>query len=50
MIECNPDQGSMIEKVVTMLESGDTVEKNYYVPEKVFTRENVDQFIDGRKY
>ena len=50
VIECNPDQGSMIEKVVTMLESGDTVEKNYYVPEKVFTRENVDQFIDGRKY
>lgn len=40
-IECNPDQGQYISDVIRLLESGQEVEKSYYVEEDVFTIENV---------
>lgn len=42
-IECNPNQGEYLLRVIDMLESGETVEKKYYVEEDVFTIENVTQ-------
>ena len=49
-IECNPEQGPYIEDVIRMLEDGETIENNYYVPEKIFTQENVGQYINDRSY
>ena len=49
-IECNPEQGPYIEDVICMLENGETIENNYYVPEKIFTQENVGQYINDRSY
>lgn len=49
-IECNPEQGPYIEDVIRMLENGETIEKNYYVPEKIFTQENVGLYINNRSY
>lgn len=50
-IECNPNQGEYISEVIRLLESGQEVEKRYYVEEDVFTMENVTQeVIDARDY
>lgn len=49
-IECNPEQGPYIENVIRMLENGATIDKNYYVPEKIFTQENVGKYINDRSY
>lgn len=44
-IECNPDQGEYISEVIRLLESGQEVEKKYYIDEDVFTIENVTQEV-----
>lgn len=50
-IECNPDQGEYLLKVIDMLEAGEPVEKQYYVEEDVFTIENVtEEVLDERSY
>lgn len=49
-IECNPDQGEMVAEVIHMLEKGIAVEKEYIVEDKVFTKDNVDEYIDSRTY
>ena len=49
-IECNPEQGPYIENVIRMLENGENIDKNYYVPEKIFTQENVGMYINDRSY
>ncbi len=50
-IECNPHQGEYISDVIRLLESGQEVEKRYYVEEDIFTMENVTQdIINGRDY
>ena len=49
-IECNPEQGGLVERVIQKLERGEAVEKAYYVQEKVFTPENVGDYIDSRSY
>jgi len=49
-IECNPEQGEYIEKVIQAMENGESVEKAYYVPERVFTQQNVSSVIDDRAY
>lgn len=50
-IECNPNQGEYIVDVIRLLESGQEVEKRYYVEEDVFTMENVTQeVLDDRTY
>ena len=50
-IECNPDQGEYISEVIQLLESGQEVEKRYYVEEDVFTMENVtEEVLQQRTY
>ena len=49
-VECNPEQGEYISEVIQKLEAGEAVEKVYLVEEKVFTRDNVDEYIDNRNY
>ncbi len=50
-IECNPNQGEYLSEVISMLERGETVEKNYYVEEDVFTIENVtEELLKERNY
>ncbi len=49
-IECNPEQGPYIEEIIRKLEKNETVEKEYYVPERVFTRENVAKYMEKRIY
>lgn len=50
-IECNPNQGEYLLRVIDMLEAGESVEKQYYVEEDVFTMENVTQeVLDERSY
>lgn len=49
-VECNPLQSEFIEKVIKKIEKGETVAKEYYVPEKIFTRKNVEDFINDRAY
>ena len=44
-IECNPNQGEYISEVIGMLESGREVEKQYYVEEHVFTKDNVTEDV-----
>ena len=50
-IECNPEQGPYIEETIRKLESGEPVEKYFYVPEQVFTQDNLTlEFIENRSY
>lgn len=49
-IECNPEQGHALESVIRMLENGATIDRNYYVTEKIFTQENVGRYINDRSY
>ncbi len=50
-IECNPNQGEYLLRVIDMLEAGEPVEKKYYVEEDVFTIENVTQeLLQERTY
>lgn len=37
-IECNPDFGEKIERVIKLLEHGEKVEKEYYISDKVFAK------------
>ncbi len=49
-VECNPEQGEAVLEVIRKLERGETVEKEYIVEEKVFTIDNVEQYLDTRTY
>lgn len=50
-IECNPNQGEYLLRVIDRLEAGEPVEKQYYVEEDVFTIENVtEEVLEGRSY
>lgn len=49
-IECNPQQGELLAEVIHKLESGEKVEKVYVVEDKVFTKENVDEYLESRTY
>lgn len=49
-IECNPVQGAYIDDIIQKLEKGEPVEKSYIVEENVFTRDNVEEFLDNRTY
>lgn len=50
-IECNPNQGEYLLEVIDKLEAGETVEKEYYVEENVFTQENVtEELLQERNY
>lgn len=49
-IECNPEEGEYIAEIISRLENGEIVEKETIVDEMIFTKENVDQYIDNRSY
>lgn len=49
-IECNPEQGEYIEKVIYALRNNEKIDKAYYVPEKEFTIDNVGELLDTRTY
>lgn len=49
-IECNPNQGEEVKKVIQQIESGFYIFKNYYIEEEVFTKENVDEALPNRTY
>ena len=49
-VECNPEQGEYIMDIIRKLENGEPVEKENIVEEKVFTPENVEEYLDTRTY
>lgn len=49
-IECNPLQGEAIADVIQKLESGETIEREYMVEEKIFSQENVGLYLEDRAY
>ena len=49
-VECNPLQGEAIKEIIERLENNEPVEKEYFVDEKVFTIDNVNEYIDSRAY
>jgi len=49
-VECNPMQGALLAEVIKKLEAGETVEKEYFVDELVFTKENVRDYLSDRAY
>lgn len=49
-IECNPEQGEAIRQIIESLERGEPVGKIYYIEEKVFTADNVGDYIEDRNY
>ncbi|MCX4341208.1 MAG: ABC transporter substrate-binding protein [Lachnospiraceae bacterium] len=50
-IECNPNQGEYLLRVIDDLEAGKAVEKQYYVEENIYTQENVtEELLRERSY
>ena len=49
-IECNPNQGESIEKVIRDMEAAEEIESEYYVSEQIFTPENVSDYLPDRTY
>ncbi|MDD7641868.1 MAG: ABC transporter substrate-binding protein [bacterium] len=49
-VECNPLQGELLAEVIHKLEAGEQVEKEYFVDELVFTRDNVREYLGDRVY
>lgn len=49
-IECNPEQGELLAEVIHKLQRGEKVEKVYMVEDKVFTIDNVDEYLESRTY
>ncbi len=49
-IECNPEQGPYVERVIRAIERGEEVQKAYYISERVFTQDNVSRFLSDRTY
>ena len=49
-VECNPNSGELLAQIINGLESGKEIKKTYYMEEKVFTKENVDEYIEDRNY
>ncbi len=49
-VECNPVQGEYIERIIQKIKNGDKVNKSYFMPEKVFTKDNVEEYLEKRTY
>ena len=49
-VECNPYQGKYIEEIIQALETGQSIERDNYVEEKVFTQKNVLSVLNDRTY
>lgn len=50
-VECNPLLGPPAEEIIRMLENGEIPEKQLYVPERCFTKDDLsEEFIASREY
>lgn len=49
-IECNPLQGEYVKDLIERLEAGETIDTTNYVDENIFTIDNINDYIDERKY
>lgn len=49
-VECNPLSGPLLSEVIRKIVDGEDVEKEYYMEEQVFTKDNVDEYINDRAY
>ena len=49
-VECNPNSGELLAQIINDLEAGKNVDKTNYMEEMVFTKENVDDYIEDRNY
>lgn len=49
-VECNPLSGPLLSEVIRKVSAGVPVEKQYYMEEKVFTRENAGEYLEDREY
>lgn len=48
--ECNPLHGPRVAELAKKIMNGEDVPKITYVEEQIFTKDNVDKFINDRKY
>ncbi len=49
-VECNPLSGPKLKTLIENILAGKSYSAVNYMPEKIFTRENVDQYLDSRMY
>ena len=49
-VECNPEQGEMVAEVIRKMENDEEIEREYIVEDCVFTKDNVEEYIDSRTY
>ena len=49
-VECNPLQGPYIDEIIKRIEAGEEPEKKNCIDEKVFTAENVSEYLPDRTY
>lgn len=49
-VECNPDQGSYISRIIQSIEGNKSFEKDTYVDEQIFTKDIVADYIENRIY
>lgn len=49
-IECNPLSGPLLSDVIRKIEAGMQIKKEYYMEEKVFTKDNAGDYLEERQY
>lgn len=49
-IECNPDQGIYVDELIRKMRNGKPAPKLTFVPETVYTKENVTEALENRAY
>lgn len=49
-IECNPVQGEFVADIIKRMDAGEVVDKQNIVTEKIFTKDNVSEYLDSRAY
>lgn len=49
-VECNPMSGPLLSEVIQKIEAGEQIDKEYYMEEQVFTKDNAAAYLDGRSF
>lgn len=49
-IECNPDQGAQVDELIRKMREGKPAPKLTFMPETVYTKENVAKALENRAY
>lgn len=49
-VECNPLLGEKIERIIHVIQNETKLQKEYYVTEEVFTKDNVEEALPNRTY